>query len=98
MKNIIALIVSLAIGLVIWKIDSQPTWDDSGITAGMIVLSTGLISFISPHRPYVCALAVTVWIPLFGIIVDRNYGTLLVLLFGFIGAYGGATLRGKVTT
>jgi len=92
---VLTIIVSILIGLMIWRIDAQPNWDDAGITAGMILLSTGLISFSSPKRPYFCAIAVSIWIPLFGIIKDGNFGSLLTFLFGFLGAYGGSALGNR---
>jgi hypothetical protein len=97
MKALLTLLASAAIGLIIWRIDSQPNWDDTGITAGMIVISTALISMVSPKRPFICALAVSIWIPLFGIINHSNYGTLLIFVFGFMGAYGGSALRNSLT-
>ena len=93
MKSVLTLLASIATGLIIWRIDSRPNWDDTGITAGLILLSTGLISFINPKQPFIWMIAVSVWIPLFGIIKDSNYGTLLTLIIGLIGAYGGSTIR-----
>ena len=96
MKTILTLLASLSLGFLIWRIDSQPNWDDTGVTVGLIVLSTGVVGFINPGKPYLTALAVTFWIPLFGILNSGNYATLPVLLFGFIGAYGGSLFRTKV--
>jgi hypothetical protein len=93
MKALFTILASMAVGLVIWRIDSQPHWDDTGITAAMILASTGLISFVNPKRPYICAIATCFWIPLFGIINHGNYGTLLVFIIGLVGAYGGLILR-----
>jgi len=93
MKSVLTLLAAITIGLIIWRIDSQPNWDDTGITAAMILLSTGLISFFNPKQPFIWAIAVCIWIPLFGIIKDSNYGMLLTFIFGFIGAYGGSTFR-----
>lgn len=93
MKMLFTLAISLAIGFVIWRIDSQPGWDDTAVTAGMILLSTGVISLVQPRRPYVCAFGVCVWIPLFAIIEHGNISMLAVFLFGLAGAYGGSLLR-----
>jgi hypothetical protein len=90
---VLTFIASIAIGLFIWRIDSQLNWDDTGITAGMILLITGLISFFNPKQPFICAIAVSIWIPLFGILKDGNFVTLLTFIFGFIGVYGGSTFR-----
>ena len=96
MKTLLTLLVSAIIGSLIWRMDSQPHWDDSGITAVAILISSGLICFVNPQRPYVCAIAVSIWIPFFGIMNDENYGTLLTFLFGFIGAYAGSIFKRRI--
>jgi hypothetical protein len=88
-KFIVILCVAVISGLLIAWIDSRPNWDDTGITAAMIVFVSALISFIYPRRPYIWALAVSCWIPLFAIVKSMDFSMLLIILFGFIGAYGG---------
>jgi len=97
MKQLLTLIASIMSGVFILRIDYHPNWDDTGITAGMILVATGVISFVNPRRPFICAISTSIWIPLFGIINDNNYGTLLVFVFGFVGAYLGSMLRKFLT-
>lgn len=87
------LALSVSCGLVIAWIDSRPGWDDTGITAGMIVLTAALFGFLHPERPWIWALTVCGWIPLFSIIKTGDFKMLLVLLFGFAGAYLGAAVK-----
>jgi hypothetical protein len=84
---------ALILGLLIAWVDSRPTWDDSGITAGAVLLVTALFGLALPQRAWLWALAVGSWIPAFGILVHRNYGTALALVVAFGGAYAGALLR-----
>jgi hypothetical protein len=52
-----------------------------------------LIALIGYQRPWLLALAVGMWIPLRGIIVTHNYGSILALIIAFVGAYGGWVFR-----
>ena len=86
-------ILAAAAGLLIAWVDSRPTWDDAGITAGMIFLTAALFGALRPSRALVWALAVGAWVPLIGIIGHRNFGSLLALAVAFSGAYAGALAR-----
>jgi hypothetical protein len=86
-------VVALGLGLAIAYVDSRPNWDDTGVTAAAILFSCGLLGATGPKRPWLWALAVGLWIPLFGIVRAQNYGSLLALAVAFAGAYAGMALR-----
>ena len=92
MQNILLSIAVLA-GLFFVYVDSRPTWDDTGILAGAILLTCGFIALVGYRRPWLLALMVGAWIPLRGIFITHNYFSLLALIIAFIGAYGGWTVR-----
>lgn len=87
------LTTALALGAAVAYVDSRPTWDDAGITAGVIFLCAMGLSFASPRLTPAVALAVSAWIPLIEIVRDRNYGSLIVLGIALIGALCGAGAR-----
>jgi len=95
MNSMQKILIAIAIiaGLFFAYVDSRPTWDDTGILAGAILLTCGLIAVIGYQRPWLLALAVGAWIPLHGILVTNNYGSILALIIAFIGAYAGWALR-----
>ncbi len=84
---------ALACGAAIAWVDSRPSWDDTGITAVLVFVSCAAFSFIRPAAPWLWALGVGAWIPLYGILVRHNAGSLLALLIAFVGAYSGALIR-----
>jgi hypothetical protein len=86
-------VVALMAGLFFAYVDAQPTWDDTGILAGAILLTCGLISLIGFRHPWLLALLVGAWIPLRGIFITHNYGTVLALIFALVGAYLGWVVR-----
>jgi hypothetical protein len=89
----ILLAVAIIAGLFFAYVDSRPTWDDTGILAGAILLTCGLIALIGIQRPWLLALAVGAWIPLRGILITHNYGSILALIIAFVGAYAGWAFR-----
>ena len=82
--------VGLAIGLAIALVDTSAGWDDTGISVVAVLAASGLLAAIQPRRPWVWALAVGLWIPALNIATQRNYGSLIALIFAFAGAYTGA--------
>jgi hypothetical protein len=92
-KEILVLAGALLIGLSIAYVDSRPAWDDSGITAFALLAAGGLIGLLVRRRPWLYALVLGVWIPLWGAIVKGNFGLALVLPIPFAGVYLGWWLR-----
>ena len=85
--------VAIALGLLIGYVDSRPTWDDTGVTAGVLLITTAILGALAPQRPWVWALCVGLWIPLFGIAGSSNYGSLMAIAVAFVGAYSGMLVR-----
>jgi len=74
-------------------IDSRPTWDDTGITAGAVLITAGILGALGPKRPWLWALCVGGFIPLFGIMHGWNWTSLLAVGIALVGAYGGMLVR-----
>jgi len=89
-------LAAIVLGLLIAWIDSSPRWDDTGITAGVLFLTTAFFGALRPSRAPLWALALGAWIPFFGIVLHRNFGSLLALAVAFFGAYVGALARRAV--
>jgi len=87
------LFLSVSCGLLIAWNDNRPGWDDTGITAGLIVLTAALFGYLHPERPWIWALAVSSWIPLYSIATTGDLKMLLVTLFGFAGSYLGSAVK-----
>jgi hypothetical protein len=91
------LLLAVAIGLLIAWVDSRPTWDDTGVTAGTVLIAAALFSALKPRHPWLWALAVGGWTALFGILRTHNYGSLLGLAVALFGAYLGALARRAIS-
>ena len=96
----ILLALAVLFGILIAYVDSRPTWDDTGITAGTMLLSSGLLTLLGYRRPWLVALAIGPWTPLYETYVSGNFhlpGVILlplfILLITFVGAYTGWVIR-----
>jgi hypothetical protein len=85
--------IAVCLGLLIAYVDSRPNCDDTGITAGAVLLTCGVLGALGPERPWLWALAVGIWLPAYEIASSRTYGSLLALIFAFAGAYAGMGAR-----
>jgi hypothetical protein len=92
--------LAILMGLLIAYIDSRPTWDDTGIIAGTMLLGSGLLTLLGYRRPWLIGLAIGLWTPLYETYLSRNFSfpevilfPLLVLLISFAGAYTGWAVR-----
>ena len=63
-RDAFLVVMSIGIGLVIAYVDSTPKWDDTGITATMLLLMAALISGLSARRPWLWAILIGAWIPI----------------------------------
>jgi hypothetical protein len=88
----LALIIGIAIG---W-LDSRPGWDDTGVTAGLLVLGAALVAAIDGRRPWLWAILVGAPLP----ILEASAApggvaplALVALLFATIGATFGIVVR-----
>jgi hypothetical protein len=93
LKEILVLAAALVIGLAIAFVDTRPTWDDTGITAFALPAAGVLIGLMVRRRPWLYALALGIWIPLWGALAKGNLGLFLVLPIPFAGVYLGWWLR-----
>ncbi len=86
-------ILSALVGLAIAWNDSQPGWDDTGITVFMILFAAAIFGFLAFEKPWLIALLVSIWIPLWAIISTHNYGGFIAVVPGFAGSYLGYYFR-----
>jgi len=85
----ILLAVAIAAGLSIAFIDSRPTWDDTAITVFALLVAGGILGLLIRQRPWLYALALGLWLPLWEGIASGNFSILIVLVFPFTGVYAG---------
>jgi hypothetical protein len=80
------------IGLAVGYFDSRPTWDDTGITVALILLTSAMAAGLSGRRPWLWALLVGAWVPTFEITGRSGAASLLAVLVAAVGAGAGYAL------
>ena len=92
MKNVIAMVLALAAGLLLATYDLRT--DDTGIEVGLLLISSFALAFIAPRWWWAIALLVGGFIPIFELTVQGLASApapsgVVALVFTFIGALGG---------
>ena len=85
--------IALLIGIAVAYVDSRPAWDDTGITAGSLLLGAGVTAAASGRRPLLWALLVGVWTPIVEIALHNQPASLAAIGFAVVGAMGGCLIR-----
>jgi hypothetical protein len=81
-------ILATTLGIGIAYVDSRPGWDDTGVSAFLVFLASGLCGYIAPQKPWIPALVFS----------NYNMTSLLALIPAFAGAYAGSVVRRKIFT
>jgi hypothetical protein len=81
--------LGLLLGLLLLWIDAGPTWDDTGMIAGVLVIASLMMGILARGLPLFVALAVGGPIAIVEPLVHANPDALFALLFAAIGAFGG---------
>lgn len=82
--------ITLCAGLAIVWTDSRPGWDDTGITAGAVLIAAAAAS-LARIRPWLAATLIAG--PMVAVEISGGTGVLLAVPIAIAGAYGGAFLR-----
>ncbi len=89
LRDGIYLLISIFVGLAVALIDASPKWDDTIISATLIFVSGGIISFFYGTKPWLIALCTCCWLPLLNIYTLGNFMSLFAFIPGFAGSYFG---------
>jgi hypothetical protein len=85
--------IAIACGVAIAWIDTRPHWDDSGVTAGLLLLSGAVLGAFAARRVWLLALCIGVWLPLYYFATNHRFDTFFILGFPLAGAYVGHGMR-----
>jgi hypothetical protein len=88
-RDLALIALATASGVVVAWIDSRPGWDDTGITAALLVLAAAAVTAVSGRRPWLWALLVGAWTPAVEITAGGSAASLIAIGFAAVGAMGG---------
>jgi hypothetical protein len=81
-------LAAAAIGLTLGYLDSRPSWDDTGITAALLLLTSAMVAGLSGRRPWLWALLIGTWTPLLEISSSAGVASVAALALSALGAFG----------
>src|SRR4051812_46730815 len=85
-------VIALTLGSAIAYVDCRPTWDDTGITVGALVLVAGAFGAWRPRSWWLTGLLAGIPIPVFNYVRHRSLGAMVALVFAVIAAGIGAAV------
>ena len=91
-RELVAIPLAIGAGLAIAVLDSRPGWDDTGITAVLLVAAAFASTVLAGRRPWLWAVLVGGWIPMLEIPSSGQPGSAVALLFSAAGALAGYAL------
>jgi len=89
MKKSVWLLIGTLLGIGIAYIDTRLYWSDNGVSLCLILLISTLCSHFYNSRPWLLALSIGIWIPVFNIVLFYNFNSLVALVPAFVGSYIG---------
>jgi hypothetical protein len=81
-------LAAAVIGLTLGYLDSRPSWDDTGITAALLLLTSAMVAGLSGRRPWLWALLIGIWIPLLEVWGAAGLSSLAAPVISTLGAFG----------
>ena len=84
--------IATFMGLGIAWLDSRPGYDATGVTVGLLLLGAMAVAAASGRRPWLWAVQVGVWVPLFEIGGPAGAASLAALVITIVGATIGYVL------
>jgi len=88
-RELLGPILALGFGLTIGFIDSRPEWDDTGVTAGLLVAAAAVAALVAGRRPWLIALLVGLPTPLLEVPQTGQPAAFLALVAAALGAFCG---------
>jgi hypothetical protein len=90
--------IAVAFGFLVASIDSRPGWDDSGVTAGLLVAGAALAAGVDGRRPWLWTLLVGAPLAIIEVPATGSAASLVGLVFAGIGASFGLLVRRAIAS
>lgn len=87
-----AVVLALVWGSAVGYIDSRPTWDDTGVTVGALVIAAGILGALAPRRWWAVGLLVGVPVVVANHFTTGRFTSVPAIAFALVGAAFGPFL------
>jgi hypothetical protein len=85
----IAPAIGFVLGLGIGYVDSRPTWDDAGITAGAVFHTAAVLAAARPSVFWLTGLSVGLPVLAMNVLLHSNYGSAIAVGVSLVGSLVG---------
>jgi hypothetical protein len=92
-KFLILIVLALLAGLIIGWIDTRPNWNDTGVTVGLIFISSFVLGLFSGKNAWILALIIGLCITSLNFLVSSRLDSAISLVISLAGVYGGFALK-----
>jgi hypothetical protein len=92
-KSWAVLVLVCVTGFLLAKLDTSKNWNDTAVTACLILSTSFVFGALSPSYAWLWALIIGGFIFSFNVVLSHNYGSAGGFLFSFAGAYLGVLAR-----
>lgn len=92
-RDLVLAVIALTLGIALAWMDSSPGFDAVGVTIGLLVSLSALVTAIAGRRPWLWALLIGAPIPIVEVPPTGGTAPLVALLFAAIGAGIGLLAR-----
>ena len=92
----LTLVAASVLGVELGLVDTSPNWDDTGISAGVLVLLCLAFGALRAVPAWVTALSIAAWIPILNLAKSGNAESLMVVPIALVTAYAGSGISAAV--
>ena len=92
-RSVVVCVLGFLSGVGIGYMDSRPTWDDTGITVGGILLAAAVLGAADPRVFWIAGLAVGIPVLGMNVYVGGGYAAAVAALIAVAAAGVGAAVR-----
>jgi len=79
-------LLAVLIGCGIAYVDSRATWDDAGVTAGALFITSAVLSAVSPRAAWLIGIVVGLPVLAFNVVLHGNFGAVIGIVVSLVGA------------
>ena len=92
-KFLILIVIALLAGSIIGWVDTRPHWNDTGITIGLIFISSFILGLFAGRNAWILALIIGLCITSLNYLVSGRFDSAVSILISLAGVYGGVSLK-----
>ncbi|HEY7567300.1 MAG TPA: hypothetical protein VH762_06995 [Gemmatimonadaceae bacterium] len=79
-------LLALVVGVAIAYVDSRATWDDAGVTAAALFITSAVLAAVSPRAAWLIGFVVGLPVLALNVVLHGNFGAVMGIVVSLVGA------------